>query len=545
MTQKQAKIQIPKEVLEQIYAEVEARVEARFKPRIESLEKECERWKEAAASWKRRYFKMEERALKAEGQLALKEIEIKELKATIEKQAIQIAELQKKVFGPKSEKGEPALEPESSKTELKRKRGKQPGSKGYGRKLRDGLPFEEVTHNGDLICPDCSEPTDTIDYEESEEVEVEVGAYRRIHRRRKSGHFCLKKKKYVIATAPVPAKLFPRAMFGISFWSFILTGKYYLQSPINRLRLQLAQQGLDVSEGTIIAGLERLLPLYKPLYDEIKNYTRTANHWHIDDTGWKVFTETEDKEGFNWYMWVFLSQDACLYIIDPSRARKVPQSVLKDLCGAVTSDRLSANRKLGDNITNTWCWVHERREFLKLSKVAAAATIAKAWLELIANMFHFNGERLLHDPKSAAYKTADKKLRDTLKTMKTRCDKHLATPGLHPELKRVFKGMQADWDGLSFFLEHPTIPPENNKAERALRNPVVGRKNYYGSFSNWSAEFAAVMFSIHQTLLIHGVNLSEFHREYLTACANNRGKPPENAASFLPWNRSKKAPSTP
>ncbi len=77
MSQKQAKIQIPKAVLEQIYAEVEARVEARFKPRIESLEKECERWKEVAASWKRRYFKMEERALKAEGQLALKEIEIK------------------------------------------------------------------------------------------------------------------------------------------------------------------------------------------------------------------------------------------------------------------------------------------------------------------------------------------------------------------------------------------------------------------------------------------------------------------------------------
>ena len=40
---------------------------------------------------------------------------------------------------------------------------------------------------------------------------------------------------------------------------------------------------------------------------------------------------------------------------------------------------------------------------------------------------------------------------------------------------------------------------DNNAAERALRGPVVGRKNYYGSGSRWSARLAAVVFSILQT----------------------------------------------
>ena len=46
---------------------------------------------------------------------------------------------------------------------------------------------------------------------------------------------------------------------------------------------------------------------------------------------------------------------------------------------------------------------------------------------------------------------------------------------------------------------------DNNTAERMLRNPVVGRKNYYGSGSVWSAHLAARMFSVLQTILLWGL----------------------------------------
>lgn len=529
---------IPKEVLEQIYAEVEARVEGRFREQIERLEKQCRLYEEASDAWQKRYFRMEEKARKLEGQLSLRDAEIKELKATIEKQNVQIANLRKKVFGPTSEQDELLSEsgnPSISKDA--RKRGKQMGAKGNGRKLRTNLPIdEEVLHEGEILCSACGSSTDTISYEESEEVEVNVRAYRRKHLRRKYGHFCKAKKKYVISTAPVPAKLFPKAMFGIDFWIFILTGKYYLQMPINRLRLQLEMDGLSVSDGTIAAGLERLLPLYRPLYDRIKQHTRQSSHWHIDDTGWKVFVEKEGKDGFNWYLWVFISQDTCLYVLDPTRARSVPQSVLAKSCGIVTSDRLSANRKLSDNIVSSFCWVHERREFRSLSKILGLESIATSWLQLIGNLFHYNGIRLLNDSRSPVYQNAEQKLRETLKTMQSRLKKQLSSPTIHPELKRVLTGIKSDWEGLALFVDFPTVPPDNNRAERALRNPVVGRKNYYGSGSEWSGELAAVMFTIFQTLLIHKIDIKEFNRQYLHACAANGGQPPTQLKSFLPWN---------
>lgn len=535
MSKKGSTTGIPAKVLEQIYAEVEARVEAKFRQKIEALEKRCRLFEESADHWQKRYVIMEERARKLEGQLGLRDAEIKELKATIEKQDAQILGLRKKIYGPRSEQHE--LEPESPDSETARNRGKQKGAKGYGRKLRSNLPIkEEVIHDGESKCSRCGVSTETLSYEESEEVEVEVSAYRRKHLRRKYGHFCKARKKYVLETAAAPVKLFPKAMFGTDFWIFILTGKYHLQLPINRLRMQMAMDGLEVAEGTIIAGLERLLKLYKPLYQRIKQRTRRAKHWHIDDTGWKVFVEKEGKDGFGWYLWVFICQDACLYVLDQSRARSVPQSVLANSTGIVTSDRLAANKKLGDNITHSFCWVHERREFIKLSKISQLQAVAKSWLELIKDLFHYNSIRLLNESSSASYRKADKDLKKTVATMKSRLEVQLASPTIHSELKRVLKGMRSDWQGLTLFVDLPAIPPENNKAERALRNPVVGRKNYYGSGSEWSGELAAVMFTIHQTLLIHNINLKEFHRSYLNACAANNGHPPPKIKDFLPWN---------
>jgi transposase len=64
---------------------------------------------------------------------------------------------------------------------------------------------------------------------------------------------------------------------------------------------------------------------------------------------------------------------------------------------------------------------------------------------------------------------------------------------------------------------------------------VNGRKNYYGSASLWSAEFAAMLFSILQTLVLWGLNPRHWLTRYLQACADNGGTAPPNIEPFLPW----------
>jgi transposase len=79
---------------------------------------------------------------------------------------------------------------------------------------------------------------------------------------------------------------------------------------------------------------------------------------------------------------------------------------------------------------------------------------------------------------------------------------------------------------------------DNNTAERALRNPAVGRKNYYGSGSVWSAHLAAMLFSLLQTILLWGLNPHHWLSAFLQACADNGGQSPADLRPFVPWQMS-------
>ena len=99
----------------------------------------------------------------------------------------------------------------------------------------------------------------------------------------------------------------------------------------------------------------------------------------------------------------------------------------------------------------------------------------------------------------------------------------------------VLQSMTVHWAGLTVFVAHPEIPMDNNVAERDMRSPVVGRKNFYGSGAQWSGELAATMYSVLQTLKLWGINARTWLTAYLQACADTGAQPPGNIKAFLPW----------
>ena len=80
---------------------------------------------------------------------------------------------------------------------------------------------------------------------------------------------------------------------------------------------------------------------------------------------------------------------------------------------------------------------------------------------------------------------------------------------------------------LTLFTKLADLPPDNNGTERAIRGPVVGRKNYYGSKSRRGTEVAATMYTLLETAKLNGVD----PMSYLKAAvhASRRGE------ILLPW----------
>jgi transposase len=78
---------------------------------------------------------------------------------------------------------------------------------------------------------------------------------------------------------------------------------------------------------------------------------------------------------------------------------------------------------------------------------------------------------------------------------------------------------------------------DNNAAERALRRPVVTRKNAYGSRNDDAARLAARIWTVTATAEMAGLNVLTYLTAYLDACGRNGGKPlaGPDLERFLPW----------
>jgi transposase len=482
------------------------------------------------------------------------------LKQTVKIQDGQIRDLRHRVFGKKSEKKNFGKNEGKSKSSCaKRPRGQQPGSEGHGRTKRPDLPekIEEVNFPKVPICPCCSEPYIIDGSKDAEIIEVEVAAYTRKLKRQCMKKDCRCKGVPNTTTAPMPPKVLPKSEYGLSIWEAVLLTKFHYCQPTNRLLNQYAELGLPISPGTIAGSLKKLKELFQPVYDALYNHQMTENRFHNDESGWKVFESVEGKIGNRWWLWVSRSISVVYFQIAPGRGADVPMKYFKNIKHKkiiVICDRYSAYKSLARQmpfIILAFCWAHVRRDFLdSAKKYTELEDWALFWVDKIGELYHINNQRCKEfDPElsmqkqSAPFNKLHKKLVEKMSAMAEERDAFLEVhkpddPNSNFLAKVKFKiltSLKNHWEGLSVFVEHPEVPMDNNPGEKSIRNPVTGRKNFYGSGSLWSSQLAAIMFSIFQTMALCGLNCNHWLRSYLTACAENHGKAPEDLSPFLPW----------
>ena len=428
-----------------------------------------------------------------------------------------------------------------------RRRGQQPGRPGHGRRRYAELPATAETLElpaEQRRCATCGQPFAPCGSEPGVRtiVEVEVRAHRRLVRRRRYRPTCAcGTHPDVVAAPPVP-RLIPHSALGVSVWVLVLLDKYAFYRPTERLLGQLRLHGLDLAAGTVTDGLQRLVPLFEPVYEAFRGHNREQTHWHGDETRWQVFATVEGKVGHLWYLWLVLSAEVAVFTLAAGRAHEVPEEVLgEDARGIFNVDRHAAYPAMQQvkdgQITLALCWAHQRRDFIEAERGRPELhDWASAWLARISELYRLNEARLrVWQQDAVAFAAADGQLRAAVAAMARVAAEEQAQASLAPECRKVLEGLSTYWAGLTVFVEHPEVPLDNNAAERAERGPVVGRKNYYGSGAVWAGQLAAMLFSVFETLRLWGLNARDWLTGYLTACAENGGRPLPELRRWLPW----------
>ena len=462
------------------------------------------------------------------------------LQAELDLALAQVRDLQKRLFSTKSEQSRPSES--RAKAATCRKRGQQRGTIGHGRTIETQL--SERHEDIFLVkaqCPECGLALkEFAGTEDTQVLEIEVKAYRRVIHRHRYSPTCQCGCVSGIVTAPSPARLIARGKFGISVWTSVLLDKFAYGRPSQRLLQDLADHGLNMAPGTLAGGLQAIAPLFKPLDDALLSKLRTEPYWHADETRWAVFVEILGKVGHRWYMWVFQSCSVVHYVVDESRAAEV---IIAEFAGVdqgiISCDRYSGYKRfarLNPGVKLAFCWAHQRRDFLALANSYPESTEwALQWVDRIGNLYHLNAVRLKLLIGSPERVSAQLDLEQAVRQMASDCAASVVSHETFPPAAKVLESMTAHWAGLTVFVACPWVDIDNNAAERSMRSPVVGRKNFNGSGSEVCAELAATMYSLFATMKLWGLNLRTWLTAYLQACADNGNAPPVDINAFLPW----------
>jgi len=463
----------------------------------------------------------------------------------------EVRQLKADLFGSKSEKrsskdrSNDLEDPHAAASHRPRKRGQQPDRPAP--KRRDYTHLPERTRTIELPpeqgrCPQCGKAFKRrSDTEDATQLEVEVLVYRLRLQRCRYETTCACSPTRVL-TAPLPAKVIPKGLYGTSVWVEILVDKFYSHQPVARVLEQLRLHGLDLAAGTVADGLQRLEPLFTPVYDALKQRNGQGHYHQADETRWHVFVDVEGKHTHCWWLWAFSSVDTVVYVLDPSRSHTVPeQHYPEDKEGVLNVDRLSSYKAMQQVVDGllllAWCWAHVRRDFVRVGKGwPECKDWALAWLQRIRELYRWHRSRQAARQNQRKFAQAERALRRAVLAMQQQLAAELADPQLRPCCRRVLESLQNHWEGLTRFVDDPRIPMDNNASERRLRGPAVGRKNYYGSGSLWSGRLAAMLFSIFATLTMWHLNPRQWLQWYLESCAAAGGKAPADISEFLPWN---------
>ena len=238
--------------------------------------------------------------------------------------------------------------PSTTARKTKRKRGGQPGHKGYGRKIPENLPIvyqiikvpEEELH-----CSICETEHEIVELiEKSSEIDAKIMLCQVVTIRQRAKRNCnCEDAGPRFITAPKAPRAIPKSKFSHNLLSLFITLKFMFSMPVNRIIAFLGLQGETISASSINGAFKKCFELFKPLYHVLVEESRREKRWNIDETSWMSFIQLPGKKNYLTWMWVFVSQNVILYIWDPSRSSRVPLAHLGYLAkGFLTVDRYSA-----------------------------------------------------------------------------------------------------------------------------------------------------------------------------------------------------------
>lgn len=338
------------------------------------------------------------------------------------------------------------------------------------------------------------------------------------------GRFYDPEKKDFVNSA-YPAGIHEKCHLSPSFVAFYLRLKIsYNVSEQNILRA-LEAAGCDIPQATLNGYIQKVEDavrtfLQEAMADEIKESRFT----HNDET--RLMVKCPDKKtgvvGYrNEYVHGILSPHSRLLLLlydDGSRAHEVQEGIMRESkIECFTCDKAKMYPKIVRDIRNALdreiirasCWVHWRRQIYELAKYDSRfKAILKALQILFRLEAKWREDRLGEHERLAKRHELSRPIADYILSSLRNMRSNARDYGT--EAMEVINYMLNDEEAFKAFLGHGLIEIDNNAIERCFRHIAMGRGTWLFTGSHKAAKNLVFMYSLEESCKMNGLDFGTY-----------------------------------
>jgi transposase len=326
-----------------------------------------------------------------------------------------------------------------------------------------------------------------------------------------------------LITAPAIPRIKPGSSYSDEMIVDVALSKYCDLIPVERY-VSMAERGgvKGLPANTLIEGTHNLAEFLAPVVQKIKSEVMNAKILHADETPHRML---EGDEKSHWYLWGFSTSTASYFEAHDTRSGTVAADIIKEsACEYLVSDVYSGygkavkdsniyRQELGLTlIKNIYCNAHARRKFKESGQS----------FERESALFLWCYSKIYRLEKKKDFKQRREWQKLYYRVMERFGLKIKSAYSAKSSLVKAIDYFIKNFDELTYFLKHEDLPIDNNSQERLMRNPVIGRKTWYGNHSKKGAQTSSVLFSLVESCKINNVNPRGYFRDIVHAIHEKR-----------------------
>jgi len=401
--------------------------------------------------------------------------------------------------------------------------------------------IERELKDEDCQCDNCgSHMIDMGSIEARSELEFIPATIKRLMYKQHS-YVCKKCERQGITSikkASIPKPLISNSLGSSSIVTETILQKFQQKVPAYRQEKYWQSLGLPINRDNIcnwqIISSEQVL---QPIYDLLHEELTQQDIVHADETSYQVIQSDKVKT----YFWQFCSgkteeKQIVLYHHAESRGHEVPLQFLDGFNGYLHCDGWGAYHLL-PNITLVSCAAHIRRKFFEA--LGNKRDPNKSSPAYIGYMYW---QRMFQLEKKWRNLAPKERLAQRQKELKPVMDEfwqwlEVLNVLPHSKLGRAAEYAAKQRDGILQVLNDGRLEFSNNKAERMIKELVMGRKNWLFSTSLKGAHSNGVILSIMKTAELQGLDVRKYLNYLFRQIPNLKIVDHDALIKYMPWSK--------